>query len=223
MIVTPNLCVLLQISVNVHANMIQPGNGQSQVECAQSKLKGQYTGERIPGAKYRAIVDLAAQGRKIDRIAREAKVTWRTAKAVVERETRQIAQRKQELLDQSLRIARRAANKIEEKLDGAPLNQLIPAFGVAIDKVAALSADPLTQANQQHLHLHLQAVDLIGSFNNYLNALESTPTATKALPSGQDSEATQPTEATGAPAQAAQPPEASDGCAMEEKDRAKRE
>ena len=67
--------------------------------------------------------------------------------------------------------SRRAANKIEEKLDGAPLNQLIPAFGVAIDKVAALSADPFTQANQQHLHLHLQAVDLIGSFNKYLDSI----------------------------------------------------
>ena len=116
-------------------------------------------------------MDLAAQGRKIDRIAREAKVTWRTAKAVLERETRQIAERKQELLDQSLRIARRAANKIEEKLDGAPLNQLIPAFGVAIDKVAILSADPFTEANQQHLHLQLQAVDLIGSFNKYLYSI----------------------------------------------------
>lgn len=162
-------------------------------------------------------MDLAAQGRKIDRIAREVKITWRTAKAVVERETRQITERKQELLDQSLRIARRAANKIEEKLDGAPLNQLIPAYGVAIDKVAALSADPLTQANQQHIHLHLQAVDLIGSFNNYLNALESTHTATKALPSEQDPETTQPTKAT------VQAPEAADGCAREDKDRAKRE
>jgi hypothetical protein len=74
-------------------------NGQSQLKRAQSKPKGQYTGERIPGAKYRAIVDLAAQGRQIDRIAREAGVTWRTAKAVVERESRQIAERKQELLE----------------------------------------------------------------------------------------------------------------------------
>jgi hypothetical protein len=72
-------------------------NGQSQLQCAQSKPKGRYTGERIPGAKYRAIVDLAAQGRQIDRIAREAGVTRRTAKAVVERESRQIAERKQEL------------------------------------------------------------------------------------------------------------------------------
>lgn len=108
---------------------------------------------------------------------------------MVERESRQIAERKQELLDQSLRIARRAANKIEEKLDGAPLNQLIPAFGVAIDKVASLSGDPLTQANQQHLHLHLEPVDLIGQFNEIvrkINGDSSIHTAAKALPSGQD-------------------------------------
>ncbi len=194
--------------------MSESHNGQSQIQCAQSKPKGKYTGERISGAKYRAVVDLAAQGRQIDRIAREAKVTWRTAKAVVERESRQIAERKQELLDQSLRIARRAANKIEEKLDGAPLNQLIPAFGVAIDKVASLSADPLTQANQQHVHLHLQPVNLIAEFNKMVDRINQSCTrdasphiATKALPSGQDAEARQQTAVT-------QPAE---GCAREEK------
>ena len=192
--------------------MVQSEKGQSQAECAQPKPKPKYTGERIAGRKYRAIVDLAAQGRKIDRIARKAKVTWRTAKAVVERESRQIAERKQELLDQSLRIARRAANEIEEKLDGAPLNQLIPAFGVAVDKVASLSADPLTQANQQHFHLHLEPVDLIAEFNKMVSringiALKANDTAAKALPSGQDPEATQPTVTT-------QP---ADGCAREEK------
>jgi hypothetical protein len=176
--------------------MTQSENGQSQLQCAQPKLKGQYTGERLPGAKYRAIVDLAAQGRKIDRIAREAKVTWRTAKAVVERESRQIAERKQELLEQSLRIARRAANRIEDNIDKLPVQSLIPAFGVAVDKVASLSADPLTQANQQHLHLQIQSIDLMSAFNNYLDTLGSTHTATQALPSGQDPQITQNTNTT---------------------------
>lgn len=135
--------------------MIQSESGQLQMQCAHSKPKGQYTGERIPGAKYRAIVDLAPQGRQIDRIAREAGVTWRTAKAVVKRESRQIAARKQELLEQSLRIARRAANRIEDNIDKLPVGQLIPAYGVAVDKIAALSSDPLTQT-QQNLHLHLE-------------------------------------------------------------------
>src|SRR5437660_494912 len=136
--------------------MIASQNGQSQLQRAKSKPKGRSTGERIPGAKYRAIVDLAAQGRQIDRIAREAGVTWRTAKAVVERESRQIAERKQEPLEQSLRIARRAANEIEAKIGPrARLSELVPVYGVAVDKIAALSSDMLNQ-NQQHLHLHLQ-------------------------------------------------------------------
>ena len=161
--------------------MFESNNGQSQRERAQSKPKGKYTGERIPGGKYRAIVDMAAQGRQIDRIAREAGVTWRTAKAVVERESRQIAVRKQELLDQSLRIARRAANQIEAKInDKATLSQLVPVYGCAIDKVALLSAaDPF--APSQHIHMHLQPVDVVGRFNRLLASLEEKA---RALPPG---------------------------------------
>jgi hypothetical protein len=155
------------MTLNVQANMSESHNGQSQIQCAP-KPKGKYTGERISGAKYRAIVDLAAQGRQIDRIAREAKVTWRTAKAVVERESRQIAERKQELLEQTLRIARRAANRIEDNIDKLPVGLLIPAFGVSVDKIAALSSDNLPQ---QNLHLHLQSVDIAGTFNSFLHSL----------------------------------------------------
>jgi hypothetical protein len=99
MIVAHHALRFARNDINVQVNMIAPQNGQSQRQRAESKPKGRYTGERIPGAKYRAIVDLAAQGRQIDRIAREAGVTWRTAKAVVERESRQIVERKQELLE----------------------------------------------------------------------------------------------------------------------------
>jgi hypothetical protein len=167
--------------------MFESYNGQSQIQRAQSAQpnpKGKYTGERISGAKYRAIVDLAAQGRQIDRIAREAGVTWRTAKAVVERESRQIAVRKQELLDQSLRIARRAANQIEAKInDKARLAELVPVYGVAVDKVNLLSAaDPLAGV-QQHLHLHLQPNDVTGKFNALLDRLESKARALPAIPS----------------------------------------
>ena len=152
--------------------MSESNNGQSQIQRARSKPKGKYTGERIPGCKYRAIVDMAAQGRQIDRIAREAGVTWRTAKAVVERESRQIAVRKQELLERSLRIARRAANQIEAKInDKATLSQLVPVYGCATDKVALLSAaDPFSPS--QHIHMHLQPVDVVGRFNRLLASLE---------------------------------------------------
>jgi hypothetical protein len=173
------LCVLLKATLNVQANMFDSHNGQSQIQCAQSKPQGKYTGERISGAKYRAIVDLAAQGRKIDRIAREAGVTWRTAKAVVERESRQIAVRKQELLEQSIRIARRAANRIEDNIEKLPVGQLIPAYGVAVDKIAALSSDNLPQ---QNLHLHLESVDVAGTFNSLLHELEAKAKALSQTP-----------------------------------------
>jgi hypothetical protein len=170
---------LLEATLNVQANMSESHNGQSQIQCAQSKPKGKYTGERISGGKYRTIVDLAAQGRKIDRIAREAHVTWRTAKAVVERESRQIAVRKQELLEQSLRIARRAANRIEDNIEKLPVGQLIPAYGVAMDKIAVLSSDQLPQ---QNLHLHLQSQDIAGTFNSLLHSLQERARALRQSP-----------------------------------------
>jgi hypothetical protein len=43
--------------LNVQVNIIHPEKGQSQLQRAKSKPKSS-TGERIPGAKYRAIVGL---------------------------------------------------------------------------------------------------------------------------------------------------------------------
>jgi hypothetical protein len=103
---------------------------------------------------------------------------------------------------------------MEELAGTASLRDAGTTAGIATDKLLALSSDP--QANQQHLHVHLQPIDLIGPFNQMiakLNGDSSTHTATKALPSGSDKEATQPTANT-------QPAER---CAREEKDRAKTE
>ena len=74
-------------------------------------MAGKATGERIPGRKYRAIVEAAGIGDSINRIARKVGVTWRTVKAVVSVESKEIAERKEELLRQSLRITQRAANQ----------------------------------------------------------------------------------------------------------------
>ena len=89
--------------------------------------------------------------------------------------------------------------------------------GIATDKLLALSSDPFSQANNQ-LHVHLEAVDLVGQWNKMLETLnlksppttdasETKATATKALPSGPDKEAKQST-ATIQPAE---------DCAREEK------
>jgi hypothetical protein len=84
--------------------------------------------------------------------------------------------------------------------------------GIATDKLRALSNDPFSQANQQHLHVHLQPVDLIGQFNEMISklsssSLEARDTTIKALPSGQDPQVAQTTNST----------ETADGYAREEK------
>ena len=80
-------------------------------------MAGNATGERIPGKKYRAIVEVAAVGDPINRIARKVGVTWRTVKAVVSAESREIAERKQAILELSLANAELAAAKIRDNLE----------------------------------------------------------------------------------------------------------
>ena len=121
---------------------------------ALNQMAGKATGERIPGKKYRAIVEAAAIGDPINRIARKVGVTWRTVKAVVERESREIAERKQELLDQSIRVAKRALDRVEDQLDDANLSQANFVYGTSTDKIALLSGDPALIIRHEHLHAH---------------------------------------------------------------------
>ena len=151
--------------------MFDSHNGQSQIQRAQSKPRGKATGERIPGYKYQLIVEAAGREEPVARIARQVGVDRATATAIIQRESRTIQQRKQELLDQSLRIARRAANEIERKInDKTTLNQLVPVYGCSIDKIAALS--PPDFHLQQNLHVHLESRDVAGEFNSLLHSLQ---------------------------------------------------
>ena len=117
-------------------------------------MAGQSTGERVPGKKYRQVVEAAAVGDPTNRIARNLKLSWPTVRAIIERESRDIAERKQELLDQSLRIARRAANRIEDTIDEANLSQANFVYGTATDKIGQLSGDPALIIRHEHAHLH---------------------------------------------------------------------
>jgi hypothetical protein len=162
-------------------NFDAAGNGQSQR--AEPKTKGKATGERIPGYKYQLIVEAAGREEPVARIARQVGVDRATATAIIQRESRTIQQRKQELLDQSLRIARRAANIIESKIDDkARLAELVPVYGCAVDKIAALSPPP-DLAISQHLHYYLEPNDVTSKFNNFLHALQEK---VRALPPPQE-------------------------------------
>jgi hypothetical protein len=198
--------------------MIQLRNGQSQPE---PKRRGRFTGERLLRERprvYRKVVELLAEpDMSINQITKLCRVSEHTVRAVRDRETISIAERKQRLTSIYGNVAEIAAERMEELAGTASLRDAGITAGIATDKLLALTQDPLSQANN-HLHLHLDSIDVMGQFNQMLKQLPTTAsiaknTATKALPSGPDAEDTQPTATT-------QP---ADGSAGEEKDSAKRE
>ena len=104
---------------------------------------------------YRQVMRLLAEPREhvsIREICRQCHVTDDTVKAIEKCEAVPIAARKQTLMLQASRIAKRAADRVEDQIDKAPLQQAVVTFGVMTDKIIALSSDN-TQAIQ-HLHLH---------------------------------------------------------------------
>jgi hypothetical protein len=165
---------LPEATLNVQKNMFEPQNGNSQIQCAQSKPKGKYTGERIPVGKIQAIINALSLGEPVDRIARRLKTSKHTIIAVRERESHDIARRKELIRASAARLAANGFDKLNREMDAGNINGalLVPVTGMAIDKVIALSAqDPLSGV-QQHLHLHLQRNDVTSTFNNLLHALE---------------------------------------------------
>jgi hypothetical protein len=196
--------------------MFQPRNGQSQSEPEQSKPKGRFTGERLLRERprvYRKVVELLAEpGMSINQITKLCRVSEHTVRAVRDREAISIAERKQRLTSIFANVAEIAGERMEELAGMASLRDAGITAGIATDKLLALSSDPLSQANQQHLHVHLEPVNLIEKWNEMCSKLprsasEAKDTAAKALPSGQDPEPTQST-ATTRPAE---------GCARGEK------
>ena len=76
-----------------------------------------------------------------------------TIRAVRENEAIPIAQRKQEIMGAALRVATASIHRIEDELAAGKIKgtQLVPVFGVSVDKLALLSNDP-TQVNVTHTH-----------------------------------------------------------------------
>ena len=155
--------------------MSESHNGQSQIQRAP-KPKGKYTGERIPGDKIQAIINSLSLGEPVDQIARRLKTSKHTIIAVRERDSHDIARRKELIRASAARLAANGFDKLNREMDAGNINGalLVPVTGMATDKVIALStADLSLSSYQQNLHLHLQPVDVAGNFNTMLHELEA--------------------------------------------------
>jgi hypothetical protein len=176
LIISSPLCVCLESKLNVQANMIGPRNGQSESEPEQSKPRGRFTGERLLRERprvYRKVVELLAEpGMSINQITKLCRVSEHTVRAVRDREPVSIAERKTRLMSIFGNVAEIASERMEELAGTASLRDAGITAGIATDKLLALSSDPLSQANN-HLHVHLQPVNLIEQFNQMIESLPS--------------------------------------------------
>ncbi len=117
---------------------MQARNGQ------QSKPKGRFIGQRLKLLRpetYRQAVELLAEPRQQvpdDHICRLLHVSEHTLKAIERAESLSIAERKQMLLDKALRIASKAADRVEDQINGANITQSTVAFEVMTDKAMLL-------------------------------------------------------------------------------------
>src|SRR5439155_6401872 len=138
--------------------MSESHNGQSQMEREHPKPRGRFTGQRLKVIRpdtYRRVVELLAEPREhvpYDHICRLLHVSEHTVKAIEKAESASIAEQKQRLLAKALRIASKAADRIEDQIGGANITQATVAFGVATDKMMLL----LGETGGVPVHLNLQ-------------------------------------------------------------------
>jgi hypothetical protein len=122
--------------------MIESQNGQSQLEVAQLKPRGRFTGQRLLRERprvYRKVVELLAEpGMSINQITKFCRVSEHTVRAVREREAISIAERKQRLMSIFGNVAEIGAERMEELTGTASLRDAGITAGIATDKRLAL-------------------------------------------------------------------------------------
>ena len=129
------------------------------------KPKGRFTGERLKVLRpdvYRRVVDLLAEPREhvpYDHICRLLHVSEHTVKAIERSQAIPIAERKQRLLTKALRIADKAADRIEDQIDGANITQATIAFGVSTEKALLLAGEPMCR-----MEVDFRPVDIYAEF-----------------------------------------------------------
>jgi len=107
-----------------------------------------HNGKHCPLAVRQRIVNALANGDSKRAIARGLGVSNNTVTAIAEQEWQQVDARKQRIVAQCERNATLAADQLAERLETEKLsaNQLVPVFGVSVDKMLALTGQlPLVQ------------------------------------------------------------------------------
>lgn len=127
-------------SLYVHLIIMQSSNGQllPQPNCPKPK---RHNAKLCPFAIRQRIINALANGDSQRAIARALHVSNNTVAAIREQEWQQVAARKERIAAQCELNGTLAAERMTDKLQGTddiPLNTLVPALGVSVDKLAVL-------------------------------------------------------------------------------------
>src|SRR5207248_5829516 len=131
-----------------------------------------HNGKHCPLAVRQRIVNALANGDSKRAIARGLRVSNNTVTAIAEQEWQQVDARKQRIVAQCERNATLAADQLAERLETEKLsaNQLVPVFGVSVDKMLALTgqapsvqvavaiATPEERAERTRIHRQLDEI-----------------------------------------------------------------
>jgi hypothetical protein len=179
-------CASLQMSVSVHANMVEQNYGQ------RDPKPKRHNARLCPMVVRERIVNALAAGDSKVRIAKSLRVSRNTVTAVADQEWHKVEQRKARIAAQAERAATKAFERINQKLDSEddiPLNILVPVAGVSVDKLIALRGDPSLVARIEHVHsvnVFTAYAELTRAIEARANAKVDQPsTAQLALPNGE--------------------------------------
>jgi hypothetical protein len=160
-------CVSCRASLYVHLIVMQ-SNGQ----LPEYPRPKRHNAKHCPDAVRERIVNALANGDSKRAIARSLRVSNNTVTAVAEQQWQQVDARKQRIVAQCERNATLAADQLAERLATEKLsaNQLVPVFGVSVDKMLALTGQlpsvqiavvmptPEEQAERRAAHARLDEI-----------------------------------------------------------------
>ena len=139
--------------------------------------KKRYTGERLSPQREAKMLELLCAGKSCGQVADFLGANWLTVRAVQWKHSSSIEQHKRLLAERSEDAASDALDLLHSKLiaSGNKLtpSQLVPVYGVLVDKSLALRADPTIQVQHQHQHIHAHINEC--SFQELLDNLPSNP------------------------------------------------
>ena len=132
--------------------MTESDNGKSLSQ------RGNYSGSKIAPKRKAQIIALLGTGETVTDIARRTRACRNVIMAIRNANYNEIQQRKELLAAKAERAAFDAVEQIQDHLDKGKLSpqQLVPVFGVLVDKSLALRGDAQLRIafDQPHQHIH---------------------------------------------------------------------